>query len=90
MTQTNGFTRLSNLFNALPRNSSLRLTVYTSLLEFAVANEELDALQLTRSDVEKWLLEWNISSEEKNAFLKTIATAYEKSGQPYAYHRLNN
>ncbi|KAJ7228221.1 hypothetical protein GGX14DRAFT_412384 [Mycena pura] len=73
---------LSNLFNALPRNSSLRLTVYTSLLEFAVANEELDALQLTRSDVEKWLLEWNISSEEKNAFLKTIATAYEKSGQP--------
>ncbi|KAF7352413.1 Eukaryotic translation initiation factor 3 subunit M [Mycena venus] len=71
---------LSNLFNALPRKSPLRLTVYTTLLDLATGNEELDALQLARVDVEKWLREWDISSEEKSKFLKTIADAYEKSG----------
>ncbi|KAJ7167617.1 hypothetical protein C8R46DRAFT_1093603 [Mycena filopes] len=72
---------LSNLFNAIPRKSPLRFAVYTKLLDLATANDELDALQLARIDVEKWLQEWDISSEEKSAFLKTIADAYEKSGQ---------
>ncbi|KAJ6561531.1 PCI domain-containing protein [Mycena vulgaris] len=72
---------LSNLFNAIPRKSPLRFSVYTTLLELASANGELDALQLARLDVEKWLREWDISAEEKSAFLKTIAVAYEKSGQ---------
>ncbi|KAJ7724888.1 hypothetical protein B0H16DRAFT_287975 [Mycena metata] len=73
---------LSNLFNAIPRKSPLRLAVYTNLLDLATANGELDALQLARIDVEKWLQEWDISSEEKSAFLKTIRDAYEKAGQP--------
>ncbi|KAJ7129261.1 PCI domain-containing protein [Mycena epipterygia] len=72
---------LSNLFNAIPRKSPLRLSVYTTLLDLAAANEEVDALQLARVDVEKWLREWDISPEEKSTFLKTIAEAYEKSGQ---------
>ncbi|KAF7355712.1 Eukaryotic translation initiation factor 3 subunit M [Mycena sanguinolenta] len=72
--------RLSNLFNALPRKSPLRFTVYTSLLDLATANEDLAALQLSRVDVNKWLREWDISSEEKSKFLKTIVDAYEKSG----------
>ncbi|KAJ6515439.1 PCI domain-containing protein [Mycena sanguinolenta] len=71
---------LSNLFNALPRKSPLRLAVYTSLLDLATANEDLAALQLSRVDVNKWLREWDISSEEKSKFLKTIVDAYEKSG----------
>ncbi|KAJ7368777.1 hypothetical protein DFH08DRAFT_762833 [Mycena albidolilacea] len=71
---------LSNLFNALPRKSPLRLTVYTTLLDLATANEELAALQLARVDVEKWLREWDVSSEEKSKFLKTIVDAYEKTG----------
>ncbi|KAJ7223935.1 hypothetical protein C8J57DRAFT_232237 [Mycena rebaudengoi] len=72
---------LSNLFNAIPRKSSLRLFVYTTFLDLASTNNELDALQLARIDVEKWLAEWDISAEEKSTFLKTIADAYEKSGQ---------
>ncbi|KAJ6560455.1 hypothetical protein B0H19DRAFT_1147790 [Mycena capillaripes] len=72
---------LSNLFNAIPRKSPLRLAVYTALLDLATANEELDALQLARVDVEKWLREWDISSEEKSTFLKTISDSYEKSGE---------
>ncbi|KAF8214029.1 hypothetical protein K438DRAFT_1927230 [Mycena galopus ATCC 62051] len=71
---------LSNLFNALPRKSPLRLAVYTTLLDLATANEELAALQLARVDVDKWLREWDISSEEKSKFLKTIVNAYEKAG----------
>ncbi|KAJ7098753.1 hypothetical protein B0H15DRAFT_901333 [Mycena belliarum] len=72
---------LSNLFNALPRKSPLRLSVYTTLLDLATANSELGALQLARVDVERWLRDWAISPEEKSAFLKTIADAYEKSDQ---------
>ncbi|KAJ7437096.1 hypothetical protein B0H11DRAFT_1754064 [Mycena galericulata] len=72
---------LSNLFNAIPRKSPLRLAVYSALLDLATANGELDALQLARIDVEKWLREWDISAEEKSTFLKAIADAYEKSGQ---------
>ncbi|KAK7062123.1 eukaryotic translation initiation factor 3 subunit M [Favolaschia claudopus] len=71
---------LSNLFNALPRKSPLRLTVYTALLDLATVNEDLAALQLTRVDTERWLQDWEISSEEKSTFLKTLADAYEKSG----------
>ncbi|KAF7332451.1 Eukaryotic translation initiation factor 3 subunit M [Mycena kentingensis (nom. inval.)] len=77
---------LSNLFNALPRKSPLRIVVYKTLLDLAIANEELDALQLTRTDVEKWLREWDVSPEHKSAFLKTIADAYAKFGQhPKSY-----
>ncbi|KAJ6616235.1 PCI domain-containing protein [Mycena sp. CBHHK59/15] len=72
---------LSNLFNAIPRKSPLRLSVYTTLLDLATSNDELDALQLSRLDVEKWLREWDISAEDKSAFLKSIADAYEKAGQ---------
>ncbi|TFK43819.1 hypothetical protein BDQ12DRAFT_643487 [Crucibulum laeve] len=73
---------LSNLFNAIPRKSPLRLAVYNTLLEIATANDDLDALQLSKSDVEKWLSEWGISSKEKAAFLKSIVDAYAKAGQP--------
>ncbi|KAE9409790.1 PCI-domain-containing protein [Gymnopus androsaceus JB14] len=73
---------LSNLFNAIPRTSPLRLSVYNTILEIAVAEDGIDALHLSRSDVEKWLGEWDISSEEKSAFLKSIVDAYTKSNQP--------
>ncbi|KAK7470302.1 hypothetical protein VKT23_001733 [Stygiomarasmius scandens] len=72
---------LSNLFNALPRNSSLRPLVYTALLNIAVSRDEINVLSLNRADVETWLKEWEISSEEKSAFLKSIADAYAKLGQ---------
>jgi len=73
---------ISNLFNAIPRNSSLRLTVYQTLLQIATSKDELDVLELTKSDVEKWLSEWEISEEEKASFLKSIVDAYIKAEQP--------
>jgi hypothetical protein len=75
--------RLSNLFNAIPRTSSLRLVVYNTLLDLATANDELEVLQLSRGDVEKWLTEWDITPDEKSAFLKRIVGAYQKADQLY-------
>ncbi|KAF9266295.1 PCI-domain-containing protein [Marasmius fiardii PR-910] len=72
---------LSNLFNALPRTSRLRLSVYRTLLDTATSNDELAFLQLSRADVNHWMEEWEISQEEKSAFLKTIADAYAKFDQ---------
>ncbi|OJA14335.1 hypothetical protein AZE42_10498 [Rhizopogon vesiculosus] len=73
---------ISNLFNATPRDSSLRLPIYTALLQVAAANAELKTLRLSRNDVEQWLQEWNISSEERSQFLKSIVDAFIKSGEP--------
>lgn len=77
------FLRLSNLFNAIPQTSSLRLAIYNTLLDLATANGELEVLQLSRADVEKWLSEWEITPDEKSAFLKRIVDAYQKAAQPY-------
>ena len=77
----NYVSRLSNLFNATPRQSALRLPVYNTLLRIATSNHELEVLGLSRADVEKWLKEWKVSSEEKSAFLKTIVDAYAKADQ---------
>jgi translation initiation factor 3 subunit M len=74
---------VSNLFNTIPRNSPLRLTVYQTLIQIATSKDDLDVLELTKSDVEKWLSEWEISPEEKSAFLKSIVDAYVKAEQPY-------
>jgi len=52
-------------------------------LELAVANEELEALQIKTSDVEKWIDEWDISADEKSDFVKSIADAFAKLGQMY-------
>ncbi|KAF9464796.1 hypothetical protein BDZ94DRAFT_1307517 [Collybia nuda] len=73
---------LSNLFNAIPRTSPLRLAVYDTLLKIAVTNDDLEALRLSRTDVEKWLSEWDVSLEKKSEFLKSIVDAHEQSGQP--------
>ncbi|THV08227.1 PCI-domain-containing protein [Dendrothele bispora CBS 962.96] len=72
---------LSNLFNTIPRTSPLRLSVYNTLLSIAVSRDEIDTLSLNRADVEKWLKEWEISPEDKSAFLKNIVDAYAKLGQ---------
>ncbi|KAG5648768.1 hypothetical protein DXG03_000116 [Asterophora parasitica] len=82
---------LSNLFNAVERTSSLRPLVYTALVRLAGSNGDLDALQISRANVKKWLSEWNIAQNDKAAFLKTVSGAYETASQPataYDYERL--
>ncbi|KAJ3572262.1 hypothetical protein NP233_g3202 [Leucocoprinus birnbaumii] len=79
----------SNLFNAIPQTSPLRLTVYTVILNLASTTEQLETLRLQRSTVEKWLTEWQISPEEKSAFLKSLLDAFTSADQAstaYEYH----
>ncbi|KIL70313.1 hypothetical protein M378DRAFT_156420 [Amanita muscaria Koide BX008] len=72
---------LSNLFNAIPRTSHLRSLVYATILEIATDKDELEVLNLSRSTVEKWLSEWDISNMDKAAFAKTVADGYVKCDQ---------
>ncbi|KAG8759025.1 hypothetical protein FRC11_002661 [Ceratobasidium sp. 423] len=71
---------LSNLFNSLPRSSPLRQHVYRALLGMASDQGDLDVLQIDRTDVNRWLSEWDISEEDKSAFLDTVAEAFRKAG----------
>jgi hypothetical protein len=51
-------------------------------------------LQVSRSDVEKWLKEWDITPTEKSAFLKTLVAVFSKAGQQYVprllFYRLDS
>lgn len=51
-------------------------------MNLAVANDDLEILQLSQSEVSKWLSEWDISDDEKAAFLKALVDAYAKAGEP--------
>lgn len=73
--------RLSNVFNLTPHTSPLRPQIYAVLIDIAAQQEEIEALQLATADVERWLDEWDIGTEEKSAFLKTLADASQRGGQ---------
>ncbi|KAH9938025.1 PCI-domain-containing protein [Fomitopsis serialis] len=72
---------LSNIVNALPRRSSLRLPVHNTLLQLAGDQDEIELLNLTRSDVEKWVSEWDVPSEDKSSFLQLVSASFAKCGQ---------
>jgi translation initiation factor 3 subunit M len=59
----------------------LRLPISTTLVQVAAANGQFEVLALTRSEVERWLKEWNVSDEEKSQFLKTIIDALTRAGK---------
>ncbi|KAF8263947.1 hypothetical protein EI94DRAFT_1772790 [Lactarius quietus] len=78
---------LTNFFNTLLRESSLRLPVYYALLDLASTNDELHVLQVSRADVEKWIKEWEITPSEKSAFLERLVDVFSKAKQrETAYH----
>ena len=58
------------------------MLVYRTLLELASANDDIDVLGLSQSEVDKWLSEWEVTPEEKSSFVKLIVDAYKKSEQP--------
>ncbi|KAH8989688.1 PCI-domain-containing protein [Lactarius akahatsu] len=78
---------LTNFFNTLPRQSALRLPVYNALLDLASSNDELHVLQVSRTDVEQWIKEWEITPSEKSTFLERLVEVFSKAGQRVtAYH----
>lgn len=75
--------RLANLFNAIPRTSPARLVVCEALLKLTAENDELDILQLSPADVDRWLGEWGVSAETKSEFYKNIAEIFSKANRPW-------
>lgn len=73
---------LTNFFNTLPQQSSLRLPIYNALLDLASANDELLVLRVSRADVENWLKEWEVTPSEKSAFLERLVDVFSKARQP--------
>ncbi|KAH8830307.1 PCI-domain-containing protein [Flagelloscypha sp. PMI_526] len=71
------FQILSNLYNALPLDSTYRLQVFSALLRLASAQNNLDILHLAKSDVELWLDQWTASGDEKSKLLEEISCALE-------------
>lgn len=74
--------RLSNLFNATPDRSALRLPVYSTLLSVVRENHELDVLAITSEDVDQWLSDWPISDDEKLGFLQSLEAAFARAQEP--------
>lgn len=77
--------RLSSLFNAIPRNSALRLTVYDTLIRQASSHDKVELLQITPESVERWTSEWAITPEQKSDFLRLLVEVFEKAGQLYPF-----
>ena len=48
-----------------------------ALIRIAASSDELEQLQLSLPEVEKWLSEWDVSQEEKSTYLKTLTTTFE-------------
>jgi translation initiation factor 3 subunit M len=72
---------LSFLFNATPRNSVLRLTIYETLIRHAASHDKVELLQITPESIERWTSEWDISPEQKFEFTRLLVEVFEKAGQ---------
>lgn len=77
------FDSLGNFFNAIPRTSPSRLSVCRALVKLASDNDEMDTLHMTPADVNRWTNEWDVSQDEKTAFLKYVADAYSAVNKQY-------
>lgn len=60
--------------------------MYKTLLQLASDQEELEILGLDRAQVEKWVREWDVPSEDKSSFLQLVAAAFAKCGQSCVCH----
>jgi translation initiation factor 3 subunit M len=76
------YSRLSFLFNSIPQKSGLRLTVFNVLLTLASSRDELEVLQISRPEVEKWIKDWDVTSEQKSEFLKRLTDAFANADEP--------
>ncbi|KAI0787178.1 hypothetical protein BC629DRAFT_1515435 [Irpex lacteus] len=74
----------AHFLNLLPLDSSSTKNIST-LIQLASAEDELDRLQLSLPEVNKWLSEWEISSEEKSSYLKTLVDTYAQSEPQTSY-----
>lgn len=80
---------LTNIYNSLPATSSNRYLVFTTLLELASSNDELDLLADALTALPSRLAVWNIDAAKKSGLLASAASALESADQgqrAYQFH----
>ncbi|KAF9195131.1 hypothetical protein BGZ51_004558 [Haplosporangium sp. Z 767] len=77
------FKVLSNIFNTLPANSPLRLSVFTAIVDLAVASDDMDLVLPQLQYVPSWISEWGVGADAERALLLTLSDRLKESGNQY-------
>ncbi|KAF9138409.1 hypothetical protein BGX30_009193 [Mortierella sp. GBA39] len=77
------FKVLSNIFNTLPANSPLRLSVFTAIVDLAVASDDMDLVLPQLQYVPNWISEWGVDVQAERALLLTLSDRLKESGNQY-------
>ncbi|KAF9935228.1 hypothetical protein FBU30_006313 [Linnemannia zychae] len=77
------FKVLSNIFNTLPANSPLRLSVFTAIVDLAVASDDMDLVLPQLQYVPSWISEWGVGPDAERTLLLTLSDRLKESGNQY-------
>ena len=69
------FTRLSNLFHGMDKNTPVRYTVYCSLIKVAASCGAIQYIPTELDQVRKWISDWNLTTEKKHTLLRLLYEA---------------
>lgn len=71
---------LSNVFNTLPANSPLRLSVFTSIVDLAVASDDMDLVLPQLQYVPNWVSEWGVGADAERTLLLKLSDRLKETG----------
>jgi len=77
------FKVLSNVFNTLPANSPLRLSVFTSIVDLAVASDDMDLILPQLQYVPNWVSEWGVGADAERILLLKLSDRLKETGFQY-------
>lgn len=77
------FKVLSNIFNTLPANSPLRLSVFTSIVDLAVASDDMDLVLPQLQYVPNWVSEWGVGADAERTLLLNLSDRLKETGNQY-------
>ncbi|KAF9295982.1 hypothetical protein BGZ74_010528 [Mortierella antarctica] len=77
------FKVLSNVFNTLPANSPLRLSVFTSIVDLAVASDDMDLVLPQLQYVPNWVSEWGVGADAERVLLLNLSDRLKETGFQY-------
>lgn len=71
---------LTNIFNMLKPDNTLRLTVFTIILQFLKQNAMFETVKRYLPHLETWFKQWNTSQEDQRKLYEQIADTAAESG----------
>ncbi|KAG0308669.1 hypothetical protein BGZ98_007241 [Dissophora globulifera] len=77
------FKVLSNVFNTLPANSPLRLSVFNTIVDLAVASDDMDLVLPQLQYVPSWISEWGVGPDAERSLLLKLSDQLKESGNQY-------